>query len=310
MKTAKPAGDVITIDCRYLFEGFAAAYLIVEDGRAAFVDNNTNRALPLLLDALGRCGLKPENVAYIIVTHVHLDHAGCTGRLSRACPDAVVLAHPRAARHLVDPKALVRGVTAVYGPEKFEALYGTIEPVDGSRVRAMGDGERVTLGSRTLTFLHTLGHARHHMVIHDSGAHTVFTGDSFGLAYPLVQTGSAPFIFPSASPPEFDPLEARRSVRRIVETGATSVRPTHFGPFHEVARGAEMMIAYLDLMEGMLEQAAGLGSEQERERFFHESTEAFFRRELEKRGVGLTPAVAELLETDTNLNARGLMACK
>jgi glyoxylase-like metal-dependent hydrolase (beta-lactamase superfamily II) len=300
-------GDIVTIDCGYLFEKFAAAYLVVEGDRAAFVDNNTNRALPLLLEALERRGLGPGSVAYIIVTHVHLDHAGCTGRLSRACPEATVLAHPRAARHLVDPARLIRGATAVYGPERFQELYGTIEPVDKNRVRPVQDGERVAFGSRTLTFLHTLGHARHHMVVHDSGAATVFTGDAFGLAYPLLQAGSAPFVFPSSSPPDFHPGEARSSVRRIVETGATSVHPTHFGPFHAVQQGAAMMIEYLDRFESMMVEAAGRGlEEKERQRFLHESMRAFFRQELEKRGLALTPAVAGLLETDISLNARGL----
>jgi glyoxylase-like metal-dependent hydrolase (beta-lactamase superfamily II) len=309
MTASRMPGDVVTIDCRYLFDGFAAAYLIVEGGRAAFVDNNTNRALPLLLEALESRGLDPGSVDFIIVTHVHLDHAGCTGMLSRACPNATVIAHPRAARHLVDPARLIRGAAAVYGAEKFEALYATVEPVEGSRMRAVQDGESVAFGSRTLTFLHTLGHAKHHMVVHDSGASTVFTGDAFGLAYPIVQTGSAPFIFPSSSPPDFDPAEARRSVQRIVETGASSVRPTHFGPFHAVEQGAAMMMEYLDLFEGMQEQAAGRGLEQgERRQFLQESMTAFFRHELEKRGLGLTPSIARFLETDLSLNAQGLGA--
>ena len=138
---------VRTIDCQYLgLPGFAAAYLIVEGDRAAFVENNTAHAVPLLLKALAEAGLSPEQVEYAFVTHVHLDHAGGSSALMEACPRATLVAHPRAARHLIDPSKLVASATQVYGAERFRQLYGEIRPIDEARVRTAEDGERLRLG--------------------------------------------------------------------------------------------------------------------------------------------------------------------
>lgn len=300
-------GTVTTVDTGYSAPRFAAAYLVVEGDRAAFIDNGTIHALPRLLDALAGKGLGPDRVDWIIVTHVHLDHAGCTWKLSRACPGAVVLAHPRAARHLVDPARLVRGVTEVYGREAFDRLYGSIEAVDPSRVRALADGESVVWGERTLTFVHTLGHARHHMVVRDSGSDGIFTGDAFGLAYPIVQGGSEPFIFPSSSPPEFDPGEARRSVRRIAAAGARTIFPTHFGPFPPIEAGAAMMVRSLDAFEAMTVEAAGSDRRGPALLASLRSTmKTFFDDELSRRGLRLTPDIEAFLKIDIDLNAAGL----
>src|SRR5690606_10309710 len=121
---------ILTIDCHYGGQGYASAYLIVEKGRAAFVDTNTAHALPYLLGALDEAGIARDNVEYIIVTHIHLDHAGGAAPLMKACPNATLICHPRAARHLANPKRLVAAVKQVYGQEVFERLYGTIEPIE------------------------------------------------------------------------------------------------------------------------------------------------------------------------------------
>ena len=302
-----PSGTVFTIDCNYLFPEFAAAYLIVEGDRAAFVDNNTNHAAPLLLAALEQRGLKPGNVQYIIVTHVHLDHAGGTSRMAEACPDATVIAHPRAARYIIEPSRLVKGVKAVYGEKKYLELYGEIRPVDAGRVKAVEDNETLAWGSRELRFIHTLGHASHHMVIVDSGSNTIFTGDAFGLAYPFFQKGGRPFIFPSASPPEFDPGEAKKSIRKIVQTGAAIAFTTHFGPFVNMEEGASMMLGNIERMEEIMQQTVESGFEgDDMDNFCSDRMTHFFTAELEKRGLHLSGAASKLLENDIRLNAMGV----
>ncbi|MFH1435013.1 MAG: MBL fold metallo-hydrolase [Pseudomonadota bacterium] len=303
------SGTVFTIDCNYLFPEFAAAYLIVEGDRAAFVDNNTNRAAPLLLAALEEQGLKPGNVQYLIVTHAHLDHAGGTSAMAEACPGATLIAHPRAARHIIEPSRLIKGVKAVYGEQKYLELYGEIKPVDAGRVKAVEHDETLAWGGRELRFIHTLGHASHHMVIVDSGSNAVFTGDAFGLAYPLFQKGGRPFIFPSTSPPEFDPGEAKTSIRKIAETGAATAFPTHFGAFARVEEGASMMLGNIDRMDEILQQAVESGFEgADLESFSSDRMTRFFTAELEKRGLHLSGAAAQLLETDIRLNAMGISA--
>src|SRR5262249_54286000 len=147
-------------------------------------------------------GLGPEAVDYLIVTHVHLDHAGGSSLLMRECPNARLLAHPRAIPHLVDPSKLVASARQGYGDAEFEKLYGRIDPIEAGRVRAMDDGSRLGWAGAELEFLHTRGHANHHfcILLSESGKpRSIFTGDSFGLAYPELQQ-SGLFIFPSTSP--------------------------------------------------------------------------------------------------------------
>src|SRR5262245_32932848 len=116
--------SVVTIDCDYIRPRFAAAYLRVAGDEAAFVETDTAHAAPKLLAALAEQGLSPEAVRWVIVTHVHLDHAGGAGAVMRACPNATLLAHPRAARHLVDPSKLTASAIQVYGDARFRDLYG------------------------------------------------------------------------------------------------------------------------------------------------------------------------------------------
>ena len=234
-----------TIDCHYLGRPrLAAAYLIQDGDEAAFVDNCTAHSVPTLLSTLDETGLAPEQVRYIIITHVHLDHAGGTSALAEACPNATVIAHPRAARHVIDPARLVASATAVYGEEQFNKVYGVISPVAADRVREMDDEETLDLGGRTLRFLHTRGHANHHFCIADDKSNAVFTGDAFGLHYPDLQSGG-PFAFPSTTPTDFDAELACEAIERLVALDAAVMYPTHFGGVTEIAMTSKQLLRHL-----------------------------------------------------------------
>src|SRR6186713_2213283 len=127
---------------------YDAAYLIVEKGRAAFIDTGTNHAVPRLLAALDLVGLAPEAVDMVIPTHVHLDHAGGAGLLMQQLPRARLVVHPRGARHLIDPAQLVAGATAVYGQEEMDRSYGTLVGVAAERVVTTADGMTLALAGR------------------------------------------------------------------------------------------------------------------------------------------------------------------
>ena len=294
-----------TIDSHYLDrERFAAVYLVVDGDEAAFVDNNTSRALPRLLAALDDAGLEPEQVRYLIVTHVHLDHAGGTSALAEACPNATVIAHPRAARHIVDPAKLVASATAVYGAERFEQLYGTIEPVPASRVREMQDEESLELGRRTLRFLHTRGHANHHFCIVDEDAGAIFTGDAFGLHYPDLQ-GPGTFAVPSTSPTDFDAELARESIRRLVSLAPAVMYPTHFGAVTDIGPSAEQLIRHLDFAEQVMLDAFGSDLPDDAlEGYVKSRIVDYFTGLLDRHGVGAD--AWELVELDIGLNAQGI----
>jgi len=307
MKTSSGADSVITIDCNYIVPQYAAAYLIIEGDRAAFVDNNTVFAVPLIMDALAAHDLHPQQVDYAMVTHIHLDHAGGTSALLERCPNATAIVHPRGARHLVNPSRLVASAAAFYGEETFRERYGTIEPVEAERVRAVEEGETIDFGERTFTFLHTLGHARHHMCIHDSGADAVFTGDSFGLSFPIMQGGTAPFLVASSAPTDFDAVEARSSVRRIVKTGAERAYLTHFGEVTPVGEAAAQVLRSIDSMAKIMNEtiAAGLTGD-ELIAFCEEAVRKAFADHAADCGVGLTGASWRILEHEVFLNSRGI----
>jgi len=287
----------LIIDCQYLFPEFAASYLIESGGELAFVDNNTAHSVPLLLGALKRGGFGPEQVRYVIITHVHLDHAGGTSLLMRECPQATLLAHPRAAPHMIDPSKLVGSARKVYGDEQFEKLYGEIHAVPAARVQAVEDEARLTLGKTELRFLHTRGHANHHFCVQDLGRGDIFTGDAFGLRYPALQ-GQGLFIFPSTSPTDFDPEEARKSVHRIVDSGATTAYPTHFGAVKELDAAKEQLLAELDFSEGLLNEAVQCPlADSELDQFCHRKILEHFKRIHDPRGI---------LKVDLELNAQGI----
>lgn len=302
----RPSIQPITIDCQYLNPEFAAAYLLVEGKKAAFIENNTAHSTPLLLEALREQGLTPDQVEFLIVTHVHLDHAGGSYSLLKACPQATLLAHPRAAPHLIDPSKLIASAQKVYGAEAFDKLYGEIKPIESHRVRIMQDGEVVKFGGRTLSFIYTRGHANHHFCIFDSQSQSIFTGDSFGIAYPLLQKHGL-FIFPSTSPTDFDPTEARISIERILETKAKTAYLTHFGGVENLREAADQLNRHLDFSAELLNRANRYSEDKlSLDQYCKNELTSYFKTTLEKKGYHLNQKEWTLLDLDLDLNAAGI----
>ena len=205
------AHGVHVIDTGFHRPLFDASYLIVEKGRAAFVDTGTNFAVPRLLAALEDLGLGLDAVDFVIPTHVHLDHAGGAGLLMQSLPHARMLVHPRGARHMIDPQALYAGALAVYGQAAMDRDYGNLVPVPADRVQATEDGLTVELAGRPLHFIDTPGHARHHHCIWDERSRGWFTGDTFGLSYRDFDTALGAWILPTSTPVQFEPAPLRQS---------------------------------------------------------------------------------------------------
>ncbi len=295
---------LLTIDSGYVRPGFASCFLRVQGEEAAFVETNTSHAVPKLLGALEEAGLRPEQVRWIIVTHVHLDHAGGAATLLRHCPNATLVAHPRAARHLIDPTRLVESSKAVYGEETFAKLYGEIPPAPAERVRSMEDEETLPLGDATLRFLHVRGHANHHFAVHDPARETVYTGDSFGLAYPYLQRAGR-FVFASTSPTDFDGPAAKESVDRILGLKTKTACLTHFGELDELELMAEQLHEWLDFSQALFERLLEIEPEK-REEIAYPALLERMEAAAEKRGLALTEEDWDLLSLDLRLNAQGL----
>jgi glyoxylase-like metal-dependent hydrolase (beta-lactamase superfamily II) len=295
---------VYAVDTGFERERFDAAYLVVSEGRAAFVDTGTAFALPRLLGALEALGLAREAADWVIPTHVHLDHAGGAGQLMRALPNARLLVHPRGARHLADPSALWQAASAVYGPEQMARAYGELLPVGAQRITESAEGQRVALGGRTLEVAFTPGHARHHHCLWDETSRGWFSGDTFGARYPEFITTRGSWMAPIATPAQFEPELLAASVRRLLARNPACIYVTHFGRVDDVVRAGTMLLA-------QLEQLVALALAQ---RFAADRHQALRRAQAELYGASLAEhgctvlreRVLELLELDLELNAQGL----
>ena len=227
---------ITAVDTEYLYPGHAAAHLIVDGGSAAFVDVGTNSSVPYLLAALNELGIAPAAVEYLLLTHVHLYHAGGAGALMRELPNARALLHPRGAPHMIDPTKLIAGSKAVYGEERFRRMYGELLAIPAARVRVVADGERVALGGRMLELIHTPGHAQHHYVVVDAAHASIFSGDTFGISYRALDTENGAFITPSTVPTQFDPEQHIASIDRLLAYRPESIYLMHFSRVTDVPR--------------------------------------------------------------------------
>ena len=241
---------ITAIDADYVRPRLAASHLVIDDGRAAFVDTGTTLSLPNLLGALTAKDIDPADVDWVLATHVHLDHAGGAGALMRALPNARCAVHPRGARHLVEPSKLIAGSIAVYGEERYRALYGGIAPIEESRIFVAEDGAIVTLGKRQFELIHTPGHALHHYCVVDAEHELIFSGDTFGISYRDFDVDGREFIFPTTTPVHFDPEALCLSVDRLMSYKPQSIFLTHYGEVRDLPRLAremkERVLAYAD----------------------------------------------------------------
>lgn len=297
-------GGVFAVDTGFMRDAFDAAFLIVRGGRAAFVDTGTNHSVPRLLGALDALGLARDAVDWVIPTHVHLDHAGGVGLLVQSLPTARVLAHPRAARHLVDPSALWEGALAVYGAEEMQRSYGELLPVPAERVTNSTDGMEVDLGGTPLRLIDTPGHARHHHCVWDPPTRGWFTGDTFGISYPELDTPRGRWSFPTSTPVQFEPEVLKRSMQRLLAAEPSCMYLTHFGRVDDVPRLAAQQF---ELLERMVELAQALRDAPDRHARLKDALLALYADRLAAHGSALArEQVAELLAVDLELNAQGI----
>jgi len=294
------------VDTDYVRSGLAALYLMVQDGHAAIIETGTSHGVARVMATLDSLGITPEAVDYVIVTHVHLDHAGAAGSLLATCPNARLVVHPKGARHMIDPEKLIQGTVAVYGEALYKELYGEILPCPATRVIEAGDGHRLDFHGRVLSFLDTPGHARHHFCVHDSASNGLFTGDTFGISYREFDVEGRPFIFPTSTPVQFEPEALHASVERLMSLSPAAVYLTHYGRVTDLAPLAVDQHRLIDDYVRLARAAPGRGAE--RHAWLKEALLDLLQAGLRAHGCALAPAhCRELLESDAELNAQGLL---
>lgn len=298
------ADGIHRIDTGFHRPHFDASYLVVEGGRAAFIDCGTNHSQPRLLHALAAAGLTPAAVDWLILTHVHLDHAGGAGELMARLPSARLIVHPRGARHMIDPTQLIAGATAVYGEAEMLRSYGTLRPIPAERVVAAVDGHVVDLAGRALVCLDTPGHARHHNAIHDERSASLFTGDCFGLSYREFDTARGAFIIPTTSPVQFDPIAMHASIERVLGCAPRALHLTHFGRIDEPRRCGDELHEQIEAMVAIARRHA---QDPDRHTAIKADLAQLYLERARAHGCAVDAArIGALLDVDIELNAQGL----
>ena len=222
--------DVFQLDTRMAgYPGITAGYLIRSD-RPCLVETGTAPSAPVVREALSSLGVCAADLATVVVTHIHLDHAGGAGDIAALYPSASIVVHHRGARHLADPSRLMASARAVYGAA-LDRLFGTLRPVPAGRLVALDDMDSVDLGGgRRLSSHYSPGHAKHHVGLLDSLSGDLYVGDAAGVYIP--DTGD---LRPATPPPDFDLEIALRSLSLFSELGPSRLLFSHYGPVSAVA---------------------------------------------------------------------------
>lgn len=276
----------------YLYNG--TKKILIETGASPSHDR--------IVRALNELSLSLADLDYVIVTHIHLDHAGGAGLLAKNAPQAIFLCHPRAKRHLVDPSKLLQSAQLVYG-DAMHSMFGEIIPIAADRIIAQEDGTTLKLGDRTLHFVDSPGHAKHHMCVFDPDKRVVFSGDALGIRYISKSTQwGYDVIFPSASPTDFDPEGVRYTVSKIASLEPQTVLHTHFGP-SDAKEALDSTLRESMLLATLADETYAAN---QTEIAFREALIRFYRRRLKDLGYDSDVDISKL-GIDLMLNTQGLL---
>ncbi len=294
---------IFCIEAMYQRPGLASCYLLREGNAAAVIDTGTAHTVPTVMQLLEQQGLRPEQVRYVMPTHVHLDHAGGVGELMQQLPEAQLVIHPFGANHMIDPTKLTAGATAVYGEEKFQHNFGVLKAVPEERVIEAGDGHTVELNGRQLVCLDTPGHARHHYCVYDESSNGFFTGDTFGISYREFDNHNGPFIFAPSTPVQFDPEAWHQTINRLMAYNPQQMYLAHYGRIQDLSRMAEMLHHCLDAYV-KLSQSVTADNRHEQ---LKSGLKQIYLEQLRQHDCSLSLVQQEeVLSLDLDLNAQGL----
>ncbi|QID19024.1 MBL fold metallo-hydrolase [Nitrogeniibacter mangrovi] len=296
---------IYAIESGYERPQLAAIHAIVSGDAVAIVDSGNNESVPRVLEALASLGFGPEQVRYVLLTHIHLDHAGGAGALMAACPNAALVVHPRGVRHMVDPSKLWAGTVAVYGEDDAIAKYGRIQSVAAERIVEATDGRVVDLNGRKIRVAETPGHALHHVCYFDEQTRAWFTGDTFGLSYRELDHDGRAFVFPTTTPVQFDPDALHASIDRLMAEQPTAMYLTHYSRVTDLPRLASDLHRLIDAHVAIAR--SGANAVDRRHQIIRAGLSALMRQEAARQQWPISENdLFELFAMDLELNAQGL----
>ena len=295
---------ITCIDTQHMRNDFVAAYLIEDNKRAAFVDTGCYLSVPILLATLNEKSIKRENVDYIILTHIHLDHAGGAGELIKYLPNAKIVVHEYGANYLIDPSKLRAGVIEVYGELFFNQFLGNLIPAPKDKIIIAKDNNNITLGKHTLKFIDTSGHARHHICIWDKNSRGIFSGDTLGVSYREFDTTQGELIFPPTTPIQFDPDAWKNTIKQLMTLQPKYAYLTHFNRIEFTKKSADMLIAHID---GFVDIAKQMQNQKNRHKAIKEALLSYLLEIAKQHGVTLDKTQQiKIFKGDLEICAQGL----
>ena len=300
---------IYVVDAQYLREQLAAIHLVRAEDRIAIIDTGTQHSIPQVKSALNQLGLNFESVDFIILTHIHLDHAGGASGLMDLCNNAKLIVHPRGARHMIDPSKLIAGAKAVYGEQQFNKLYGNIEAIEESRIIEPEDGEKISLAGRELAFLDTPGHASHHHCIYDSLSGSMFTGDTLGVCYRALRNKEDAFLIPTTTPVQFNPQALHASIDKVMAYQPKTLYLTHYSAITPTSKMIAGLHEQIEDFVMLTQQASEIcnGQRQKFEENLKQSVEDYLVKRCCNELSDMSESVArKWLQLDAQLNAQGL----
>lgn len=308
MEEFVPGSGIYTVDAGYQRPGLASIHLLVEGDEVAIIDTGTQYSTPAVEQALQGLGKSWASVRYIILTHIHLDHAGGASSLLGKAPQAQVVVHKRGQRHMADPAKLIAGSIAVYGEALYTEMYGQIDPIPEDHLLVPEENQALLIGQRELYFIDTPGHARHHHCIWDPQTRSMFTGDTMGVGYPILSDGNARVLMPSTTPVQFDQPALHESVDKVMSFKPKQLFLTHFGGIHPTDTMIDLLHQQIDAFAEITQNVAeefGITDQ------LSEQVSRPLSEYLQNHCASLLPAmdagtIKQWTEFDAVLNAQGL----
>ena len=305
MKEFIPSSNIYTIDALYVEPGIASIHLIRSGDEIAIVDTGTQHSFKQVKGALKSLNLNFSDVRYIILTHIHLDHAGGASVLMDACKSATLVVHPLGSRHMVNPEKLIAGSVAVYGEQRYKALYGEITAIEEHRILSPKENETISLGNRILRFIDSPGHARHHHCIIDEQTQSIFTGDTLGLSYQALRNEKHAVLITTTTPIQFDPIALHQSIDKIMALKPETLYLTHYSGINPSAQNIAGLHEQIDDLVALTEQTANR-QEDFTEDLQNKVFDYLCRRAANELPTADSNTLAQWLKFDAILNAQGL----
>lgn len=301
-----PDSEIYTVDALYYRKNIAAIHLLRSGNKLCLIDTGTQYSVSQVQAAIHSLKLSLDDVDYIILTHIHLDHAGGASALMNLCKNAELIVHPKGARHMVDPSKLIAGATEVYGEHEFTRLYGEITPIDAARLIEPNDGDTLHFANRSLTFIDTPGHADHHHCIVDIQTGGIFTGDTLGISYPSLRSDNKAFLMPTTTPVQFNPSALHESIDKVMAHQPNTLYLTHYSAITPTTQMIAGLHEQIDDFV-MLTQAAAEADDGAIEDKLKASMQGYLARRCQNEIPELDmETIQKWTALDADLNAQGL----